>query len=1026
MGPNKDLQLTDLSLRPSNNSRGDSFAEDNSREDLESVPLLTPQPGGNNRNDVAETILVLHSEEEKLELKISGMTCSACSNSVEKALLRLDGVLNASVALLQNKAEVTFDPARVKAADIVEAIDDAGFDAEILASSSAASASGGGGTRGGGSQGTRAVGHFRIHGMTCAACVNTVEGLLKAIPGVVRASVALATNMGEVEYDPGVANKQDILDALDDGCWEAELVDSTQRDKLVMSIQEMKSHDDADTVRMVLKEVNGVRDVVIVLLSQKVEVLFDPEVTGVRAIVDAIENQGDGLFVVNLPNPYTSYSPDKNEEVREVFHLLKYAASFSIPVFCIAVILPHIGFFHRLFMVQCGPFRMGDWIKWVLVTPVQFILGKRFYIAAYRALRNKSANMDVLVVLASTAAYVYSVSSVIYGAIVGFWPLSYFETSAMLITFVLFGKYLEAKAKGKTSEAIGKLLELAPTTAILLNVDAEGQPLSEREINVQLIQRGDILKVQPGSKVPADGLVVWGSSHINESMLTGEAQQVPKQVGDLVIGGTINMKGVMNIRATRVGRDTALARIVNLVETAQMAKAPIQKYADYVANIFVPIVVGLSLFTWLAWYLAGISGSYPDSWLPSRTGHFVFALMFGISVLVISCPCALGLATPTAVMVATGVGATNGILIKGGDALERAHQVQCVVFDKTGTLTKGRPSVIGTKVFTKLDTADFLALVAAAEAGSEHPLAQAVVDYAHHALGFNAAPYIVPDVPVTPRSKDTSWLKKANDFEAIPGLGVSCQVDKKNILVGNRQLMNNNGVEISDSIEEYIQSVEEQARTAVLVAINGQLAGTLAISDPLKQEAAVVVKVLMRMGIQCFMVTGDNQRTAHAVAKEAGIGDVMAEVLPSGKVDLIKNLQAQGKVVAMVGDGINDSPALAAADLGMAIGAGTDIAIEAADYVLMKSSLEDVITAIDLSRKTFARIQLNYVFAMGYNLVAIPVAAGILFPLTGLQIPPWVAGGCMALSSVSVVCSSLLLRRYRPPRLTDLLQIKVQ
>ncbi|BFI30561.1 P-type Cu+ transporter [Marchantia polymorpha subsp. ruderalis] len=1013
MSPNRDVQLSDMGLRPHVSQFAHSDANLRHEDaDLESVPLLSQADEAPSGTSVVE----IASSEEKVEVKIVGMTCSACSTSVEKALMRLTGVRSASVALLQNKAEVIYDSSLLKEDDIKEAIEDAGFDAEILAKIAS--------TSGGGASAT-AIGHFQIHGMTCASCVKSVERLLTSIPGVVRASVALSTEMGEVEYDPNVATKQDILNALDDGCWEAELIDSTQRDKLLMSIDGAYTPEDSESIKTILGSLKGVRQFVVDYEARKVEVLFDPEITGVRTIVDAVEGPGEGDYSVKLPNPYTSYSPDRAEEVREVYHLLKCALCFSIPVFLVAVVFPHIISVRKVLMMQCGLFRISDWIKWILVTPVQFSLGQRFYIAAYRAVRNGSANMDVLVTLASTVAYLYSVSAIMYGALYGFWPASYFETSAMIITFVLFGKFLEAKAKGKTSEAIGKLLELAPTTAILLTVDSEGRPLTEREIDVQLIHKGDILKVQPGSKVPADGQVVWGSSHVDESMITGESAQVSKVIGGDVIGGTVNMKGVMNIRATRVGRDTALARIVNLVETAQMAKAPIQKYADYVASVFVPIVVCLSLFTLFGWYLAGALGTYPDSWLPEGTGHFVFALMFAISVLVIACPCALGLATPTAVMVATGVGASNGILIKGGDALERAHKIQCVVFDKTGTLTKGKPSVVGTKVFMKIDTADFLSIVAAAEASSEHPLAQAVIDYTHHFLGFDA-PHVAADTSDTAKSKDTSWIKKASAFEAIPGHGILCEVDNKKILVGNRKLMLDNGVEVSDTVEDYLQSVEKQAKTGVIVAINGVLAGTLAISDPLKQEAAVVIKGLNSMGIQCIMVTGDNQRTANAVAKEAGIGNVMAEVLPGGKVDVIKKLQANGEVVAMVGDGINDSPALAAADVGMAIGAGTDIAIEAADYVLMRSNLEDVITAIDLSRKTFRRIQLNYVFAMGYNLIAIPVAAGLFFPFSGLQMPPWVAGGCMALSSVSVVCSSLLLRRYRSPRLTDLLQIKVQ
>ncbi|EFJ19167.1 hypothetical protein SELMODRAFT_233397 [Selaginella moellendorffii] len=812
------------------------------------------------------------------------MTCTACSTSVEKAVLRIDGVSSATVALLQNKADVKFDPRTCKEDAIKEAIEDAGFDAEIL---------------------SRTFMIDLVGGMTCTACVNSVEGVLAKLPGVKRVAVALATEMGEVEFDPKAVQRRQIIETIEDAGFEAELIESEERDKVILTIE--------------------------------------------------------------------------------------------IPVFFITVVCPHVPFAYRLLLIHCGPFLMGDWMKWLLVTPVQFIIGKKFYLGAYHSLRSGSANMDVLVTLGTTSAYVYSVGAIFYGAFTGFHGRTYFETTTMLFTFVLLGKYLEVLAKGKTSEAIGKLLELAPTTAMLVTADSE----KETEIDAQLIQKGDRLKVVPGSKIPADGFVVEGSSHVNEGMITGEAALVDKSVGDNVIGGTINVNGLLYIEAVKVGRDAALAKIVNLVENAQMCKAPIQKFADYVSSIFVPVVVVLALSTWICWYLAGVLELYPDSWMPDGTNHFVFALMFGIAVLVIACPCALGLATPTAVMVATGVGASNGILIKGGDALERAHQIQCVVFDKTGTLTNGRPSVTTAKAFNGMTLSEMLAFAAAAEAGSEHPLARAVLDYAYHHL-------------------------KCSDFKALPGQGVSCIVEGQIVLVGNTKLVTEQGIPIPQQAANYLREVEERARTGVLVTVGHDLRGILAVSDPLKREAAIVVEGLNQMGIRTLMVTGDNWTTARAVSKEVGIKECMGEVLPGGKAEVVKSLQSDGTVVAMVGDGINDSPALAAADVGMAIGAGTDIAIEAADYVLMRSNLEDVITAIDLSRKTFARIRLNYVFAMGYNVVAIPVAAGVLYPFFSISLPPWMAGAAMAMSSVSVIGCSLLLRLYRRPRLTEILDFQPQ
>lgn len=481
------------------------------------------------------------------------------------------------------------------------------------------------------------------------------------------------------------------------------------------------------------------------------------------------------------------------------------------------------------------------------------------------------------------------------------------------------------------------------------------------------------------------------------------------------------MNGALHIRVTHVGSEAALARIVNLVETAQMAKAPIQKFADYVASIFVPVVIVVAFITWLGWYMAGKLGMYSATWLPPDTNEFVFSLMFSISVLVIACPCALGLATPTAVMVATGVGATHGVLIKGGDALECAQRVQCIVFDKTGTLTKGKPSVTSVKVFSDRKLMEFLELVASAEAGSEHPLAKAIVDYMNGNLVSHEE-----SSPYTPQITNTSWLKKVSEFESIPGKGVRCVVDNKHILVGSRKLLQDGGIAISVNAEDHLLDIEQKARSEVLVAIDGSLEGVFGIADPLKLEASVVVERLKRMGISSIMLTGDNWSSARAIAKEAGINRVEAEVLPAQKADTIKKLQNDGFIVAMVGDGINDSPALAVADVGMAIGAGTDIAIEAADFVLMRNSLEDVVTAIDLSQKTFSRIRLNYFFAMGYNILAVPVAAGALYPAFGLLLPPWAAGAAMACSSVSVVCSSLLLKRYRRPQLLEQVQVKVQ
>ncbi|KAL5840837.1 hypothetical protein ACOSQ4_013445 [Xanthoceras sorbifolium] len=980
-------------------------------DDMEDVRLLDSYEDGSRDNLVG-----IEEGMKRIQVRVTGMTCAACSTSVEGALMAVNGVIKASVALLQNKADVVFDPNSVNDEDIKNAIEDAGFEAEILTEPCSS----------GSKPHKLQLGQFTIGGMTCAACVNSVEGILRNLPGVKRAVVALATALGEVEYDPAVISKDDIINAIEDAGFEGSFVQSSEQDKIVLGVTGVFYELDVQFLEGILVNLKGVRQFRFDRTSGELEVLFDPEVVSSRSLVDGIEGGSNRKFKLHVMNPYARMTTRDVEEASNMFRQFTSSLFLSIPVFLIRVVCPQIPLLDALLLWRCGPFLMGDWLKWALVSVVQFVIGKRFYIAAGRALRNGSTNMDVLVALGTSASYFYSVGALLYGAVTGFWSPTYFETSAMLITFVLLGKYLECLAKGKTSDAIKKLVELAPATAVLVVKDKGGRCIEEREIDALLIQPGDILKVLPGTKLPADGVVVWGTSYVNESMVTGESVPVSKEINSLVIGGTINLHGALHIQATKVGSDAVLSQIISLVETAQMSKAPIQKFADFVASIFVPTVIAMALLTLLGWYIGGVVGAYPEQWLPENSNYFVFSLMFSISVVVIACPCALGLATPTAVMVATGVGANNGVLIKGGDALERGQKIKYVVFDKTGTLTQGKATVTTAKVFVRMDRGEFLTLVASAEASSEHPLGKAIVEYARHFHFFDDPSLTQNAANHKTESTVSGWLHDASNFSALPGRGVQCFIDGKRVLVGNRKLMTESGITIPPHVENFVVELEESAETGILVAYDDNLIGVLGVADPLKREAVVVVEGLVKMGVRPVMVTGDNWRTARAVAKEVGIQDVRAEVMPAGKADVIRSFQKDGSVVAMVGDGINDSPALAAADVGMAIGAGTDIAIEAADYVLMRSNLEDVITAIDISRKTFHRIRLNYVFAMAYNVIAIPVAAGVFFPSLGILLPPWAAGACMALSSVSVVCSSLLLRRYKKPRLTTILEITVE
>ncbi|KAG9150043.1 hypothetical protein Leryth_024828 [Lithospermum erythrorhizon] len=799
-----------------------------------------------------------NSERKRIEVEVRGMTCAACSGSVEDALMSLNGVFEASVALLQNRAFVVFNPLLLQDEDIKNAIEDAGFEAEIMPESHSSHPN---------QRGTL-VGQFGIGGMTCAACVNSVEGIIRQLPGVRKAVVSLATSLGEVEYDPTIVSKDEIVIAIEDAGFEASFLQSNEQDKITLGVFGILTAVDIQFFEAMLSNLKGVKQYSLDLMLQQLEILYDPEVLNSRSLVDAIGQGSFGKFKLHVKNPYGRVASKDIEESSKMFRLFAASLVLSVPVFLMRVVCPQIPLLYSLLLRRCGPFQMGDWLKWAFVTIVQFVIGKRFYVAAWRALRNGSTNMDVLVALGTSASYFYSVGALLYGAITGFWSPTYFETSAMLITFVLLGKYLEVLAKGKTSDAIKKLVELTPATAILLDKDKGGKVIGEREIDSLLIQPGDILKVVPGAKIPADAMVVWGSSYVDESMVTGESTSVLKEVDSVVIGGTINLHGSLHIRATKVGSNTVLSQIISLVETAQMSKAPIQKFADFIASIFVPGVVSLALLTLCGWYIGGIVGAYPRDWLPENGNYFVFSLMFSISVVVIACPCALGLATPTAVMVATGVGANNGVLIKGGEALERAQKINHVIFDKTGTLTQGKAKVTIARVFSDMDRGDFLTLVASAEASSEHPLAKAIVDYARHFHFFDETSTIRDSQKHGSESKFSGWLHDVSDFSALPGRGVRCLVGEKVVLVGNRKLMIENRIDVGNHIESFVVELEESAKTGILVAYDKDLIGVLGVADPLKREAAVVIEGLIKMGVTPVMVTGDNWRTAQSVARE--------------------------------------------------------------------------------------------------------------------------------------------------------------
>ena len=712
----------------------------------------------------------------------------------------------------------------------------------------------------------------------------------------------------------------------------------------------------------------GVKYTNVNLTTERATVEYDENVINEQKIIDDIKSLGYGAEIHGQrmmnrsvhgghSDEYSSadYEKEKREKnLKKQRNLFLFSLIFAIPAFLIGMVFMWIGI----------EIPYSGYILFALATPVQFIVGWGIYKSAFGALRNKTANMDSLIALGTSAAYFYSVY------VIFFLPMGdqYFEAAAVLITFVMLGRYLEAIAKGKTSEAIGKLMNLSPKIATVIR---NGK---EMKIPVDNVVVGDIVIVKPGEKIPVDGVIIEGSSAIDESMITGESMPVEKKKGDTVIGATINKHGSFKFKATKVGANTTLSLIIKLIEDAQGKKAPIQRFADKISAYFVPVVIGIAILAFSIWYfVVGMS--------------FSFSLIIAVSVLVIACPCALGLATPTAIMVGTGKGAEKGILIKGGDALETAHKLYAVVFDKTGTLTQGKPQVTDIVSMGKMSENDILKIAASIEKNSEHPLAQSIVLKA---------------------GEKKIKLENVRNFKAVPGHGVEGNIGKKKIIVGKPEYARRLG-KIDDS---QIKSLEEDGKTVVVLLVNRKVEGIIAIADVVREDSIKAVKELQKQKIFVYMITGDNQRTANAIAKQIGVKHVIAEVLPEDKAKEVKKLQKKGKV-AMVGDGINDAPALAQADIGIAIGSGTDVAMETGNIVLMNNSTLDVVKAIKLSRITISKIKQNMFWALFYNSLGIPIAAGLLYPSTGWLLSPIIAGGAMALSSVSVVLNTLLMKRKK-------------
>ena len=822
---------------------------------------------------------------------------------------------------------------------------------------------------------------YKVTGMTCSACGKAAERAVKKIDGVVSQSVNMATEKINIEYDKNKVSFEELQNAVKKAGYN--LLEDVSYSKIDFKIGGMTCASCAKAIERAVNKLDGIQSINVNIATEKATISYDSSKLKLTAIRNTIEKVGYKVLEKSIDSKSNNVDEDKlrkEKEMKTLFIKFLVAIGFSIPLFYIA-------------MGPMVPSPIGPWpvpdiinpmtnslnyalIQIVLVIPVM-IAGNKFYTNGFKALINKSPNMDSLVVIGTLAAFLYSLYTTAQMATTNMVAghehhQLYYESAGIIIALILLGKYLESRSKGKTSEAIKKLMGLQPKTAIVIKNGKEIEtPIAEVEV-------GDVIIVKPGSKIPVDGIVIEGYTSVDESMLTGESIPVEKSVGDKVTGASINKNGSIKFKAEKVGADTALSQIIKLVEDAQGKKAPIAKLADTVSGYFVPTVITIAVVTALLWFTVGGKG-------------VEFALTIFISVLVIACPCALGLATPTAIMVGTGKGAENGILIKGGEALEFAHKIDTIIFDKTGTITEGKPQVTDIVVTDNIDKDYLLKIAASAEKGSEHPLGEAIVRFGEE--------------------KNIGFIK-VEKFKAIPGHGIEVIIDNKNVLLGNKKLMDDRKISLGN-LSNKSDELAMQGKTPMYIALENELGGIIAVADVVKESSKRAIDKLHSMGIKVAMVTGDNKKTADAIAKEVGIDIVLAEVLPQDKSNEVKKFQQQGKFVAMVGDGINDAPALAQADIGIAIGSGTDVAMESADIVLMRSDLMDVLTAIKLSKETIKNIKQNLFWAFAYNTVGIPVAAGVLYMFGGPLLNPMLAAAAMSLSSVSVITNALRLKGFK-------------
>ncbi|RJR17599.1 MAG: heavy metal translocating P-type ATPase [Nitrospiraceae bacterium] len=814
-----------------------------------------------------------------------------------------------------------------------------------------------------------------VTGMTCASCSSRVQNTLSELKGVENASVNLAAGQATLFYNPSETSVHEFIKTIKD------LGYGVSVSTIIIPIKGMTCASCVKRVQDALTSVNGVFSASVNLATEKATVEYSAVQAGIRDFKKAVRDAGyDVVEVQPGEDPVEKEKREREEAYSKLRTKLIIGIVLTVPIF-VLMLWEQIG----LSAIVDIPQPVNFLLQFLIQTPVQFWVGWQFYTGAFAAARHRTTNMNTLIAVGTSAAYVYSVTATFYPSVFeieGYTAHVYFDTAATIIVLILLGRLFEARAKGRTSEAIKKLAGLQPKTArVIINSE-------EKDIPIEDVEIGDIILVRPGEKIPVDGILKEGHSSVDESMISGESIPVEKNAGAQVIGATINKTGSFRFEATRVGRDTMLSQIINLVQKAQGSKPPIARLVDKIASVFVPVVMGIASITFVVWFMFG-----PE---PALT----YALLNFVAVMIIACPCALGLATPTSIMVGTGKGAENGILIRGAEALETAHRINTIVFDKTGTLTKGEPVVTdvisGQSGSTRAERSavseqEILFYAASAEKGSEHPLGDAIVKKA---------------------KEQNIELKDPTGFQAVPGHGIKAVIAGKNVLLGNEKLMNDENINIG-SLAEKAAGLSGEGRTPMYVAVDGKAIGVVAVADTLKENSVAAIKALQKLGVETVMITGDNKRTAAAIAEQVGIDRVLSEVLPEDKAKEVKKLQAANKIVAMVGDGINDAPALAQADVGIAIGTGADVAMEASDITLIGGDLKGVVTSIALSKATITNIKQNLFWAFAYNVILIPVAAGILFPFFGILLNPMYAAAAMGMSSVTVVSNALRLRNFR-------------